>query len=135
MIDEEFTPKDSPPVAADEGFPWASLALYVMGILTGVLLFAAFSLLSGRGPFARIQPAADPAAIAALGVGADSDIRSAARDGTLDAIATLEARANTPPTPAATPTDVPKAAFAIRDANREGDPNAPVTIVEFSDFQ
>lgn len=133
MTDEEITPKDAPPVTTDEGFPWAGLALYAMGILTGVLLFAAFSLLSGRGPFARVQPAADPAAIAALGAG--SDVRAAARDGTLDAIATLEARANTPPTPAATPTDVPKTAFAIRDANREGSPDAPVTIVEFSDFQ
>jgi protein-disulfide isomerase len=133
LTEEDLTPTESPPKSTDEGFPWASLALYVMGILTGVLLFAAFSLLSGRGPFARVQSAADPLAIAALGTG--SDIRSQARDGTLDAIATLEARANTPPTPAATPTDVPLAAFAIRDANREGSPDAPVTIVEFSDFQ
>ena len=133
MSDEELTPTENPPQSADEGFPWASVALYAIGILTGVLLFAAFSLLSGRGPFARVQTAADPVAIAALGAG--SDIRAQARDGTLDAIATLEARANTPPTPAATPTDVPSTAFAIRDANREGNPDAPVTIVEFSDFQ
>jgi hypothetical protein len=133
LSDEEITPEESPPESVDEGFPWASVALYAIGVLTGVLLFAAFSLLSGRGPFARVQTAADPAAIAALGAG--SDMRAAARDGTLDAIATLEARANTPPTPAATPTDVPAVAFAIRDANREGSPDAPVTIIEFSDFQ
>jgi hypothetical protein len=122
-----------PPRPGEEGFPWASLALYAIGVLTGVLLFAAFSLLSGRGPFARVQPATDPAAIAALD--SSPDMRAAARDGTLDAIATLEARANTPPTPAATPTDVPADAFAIRDANREGSPDAPVLMVEFSDFQ
>jgi hypothetical protein len=133
LIDEEVTPKGSPPEPTDEGFPWASLALYVMGILTGVLLFAAFSLLSGRGPFARVESAAAPAAIAS--VGESGDIRAAARDGTLDAIATLEARANVPPTPAATPTDVPNTAFAIREANREGSPDAPVVMVEFSDFQ
>ena len=126
---DDVTPTGGLPEPADEGFPWASLALYAIGVLTGVLVFAAFSLLSGRGPFARVEPAA--VAVAA----SDPDMRAAARDGTLDAIATLEARANTPPTPAATPTDVPETAFAIRDANREGSPDAPVLMVEFSDFQ
>jgi hypothetical protein len=130
---EEENPRPSPPQPAGEGFPWASLALYATGVLTGVLLFAAFSLLSGRGPFARVQSTAASAAVAA--VASDPDMRAAARDGTLDAIATLEARANTPPTPAATPTDVPADAFAIREANRQGSPDAPVLMVEFSDFQ
>ena len=126
---DDVTPTGGPPEPADAGFPWASLALYAIGVLTGVLVFAAFSLLSGRGPFARVEPAA--VAVAA----SDPDMRAAARDGTLDAIATLEARANTPPTPAATPTDVPETAFTIRDANREGSPDAPVMMVEYSDFQ
>jgi protein-disulfide isomerase len=132
LTDEEVTPKESPPPPAEGGFAWASLALYVMGVLTGVLLFAIFSLASGRGPFARVDSiAAAPAAVTAEGV----DVRAAARDGTLDAIATLEARANIPPTPAATPTIVPNAAFAIRETSREGSPDAPVVMVEYSDFQ
>lgn len=130
---EDTNPIESPPESADDGFPWASVALYAIGVLTGLLLFAAFSLLSGRGPFARVQPAAEPVAIAA--VGSSAEMRQAARDGTLDAIATLEAQANIPPTPAATPTDVANSVFAIREANRQGNPDAPVLIVEYSDFQ
>jgi hypothetical protein len=133
-LDDELTrPGEQPvPDAKAGGFAWASLALYVMGVLTGVLLFAIFSLLSGRGPFARVDKvAAAPAAVTADGV----DMRAAAREGTLDAIATLEARANIPPTPAATPTDVPVTAFAVREANRLGNTDAPVVMVEYSDFQ
>jgi protein-disulfide isomerase len=132
-LTEDTNPIESPPESADDGFPWASVALYAIGVLTGLLLFAAFSLLSGRGPFARVQPAAEPVAIAA--VGSSAEMRQAARDGTLDAIATLEAQANIPPTPAATPTDVANSVFAIREANRQGNPDAPVLIVEYSDFQ
>jgi protein-disulfide isomerase len=64
-------------------------------------------------------------------------VRSAARDGTLDAIATLQAGGQ----PAAAeqqpqgPQVVASNAFAVRDANRQGNPDAKVTIYEFSDFQ
>jgi hypothetical protein len=122
-MDETSPDNVSPPEQPQEGggLPWASLALYALGVLTGILLVALFGLAGGRLP---IGPTA-----------ASGDMRVAARDGTLDAIATLEARANQPPTPAPTPTIVPGDAFTIREANAQGDPNAPVLLVEYSDFQ
>jgi hypothetical protein len=105
---------------------WGSLGFYVLGVVTGVLLFALITMLNSNG-------------IAGLGRNVASldapAIRSAARDGTLDAIATLQAQSAEPPTPAVTPTSVPKTAFTVRDANRLGSKDAPVMFVEFSDFQ
>ena len=61
------------------------------------------------------------------------DEYTTARDGTLDAIATLQAggpqQSQNPSAPTA------QKAFAAREANRAGDKNARVTIVEFGDFQ
>ncbi len=101
---------------------------FVLGILVGALAFLLFGILSKDPLLVRQlgQPSADVA-----------QIREAARAGTLDAIATLQAggsAANTP-TPAATPTQLPRDAIALRDANRLGRADAPVTIIEFSDFQ
>ncbi len=68
-------------------------------------------------------------------------VRQAARQGVLDAYAELGLGA---PTPAGSPVEVNAPAtrlqpqsvdLHIRAANRLGDPNAPVTIVEFSDFR
>jgi len=101
---------------------WIAPAWFLLGVLAGVVGFAAFA------TFNNARPKLDTAAL-----------REAARDGTLDAIATLQAGG--PGTGGSQPEsrnpDAPKAgkSFAVREANRAGDKNARVTIVEFSDFQ
>ena len=105
------------------------IVLFLLGILTGAMAFALFAILSK-----------DPLIVRQIGTQADevAQIREAARQGTLDGIATLQAGGGAQPvtpTPAVTPTPLPKDAFAVRDANRLGKADAPVTIVEYSDFQ
>jgi hypothetical protein len=105
------------------------IAMFVLGILIGAVAFALYAILSK-----------DPLIVRQLGPQAAdvAQIRQAAHDGTLDAIATLQAGGGAQPatpTPAATPTPLPKDAFALREANRLGKAGAPVTIVEYSDFQ
>jgi len=102
--------------------PWVAPAWFLLGVLVGVVGFAAFA------TFNNTRPRLDATAM-----------REAARDGTLDAIATLQAggpstggpqpESQNPSTPTAQKT------FAVREANRVGNKNARVTIVEFSDFQ
>lgn len=99
---------------------WASLAWLLLGILLGVIAVVAYSRLIAT-------PAAAPLDAAA--------IRTAAREGTLDAIATLQAGGSPAESRVASTPVVVKTAFAARPANQVGNPNAAVTIVEFSDFQ
>ena len=96
---------------------WIAPAWFLLGVLVGVIGFAAFA------TFNSAQPRLDSTAM-----------REAARDGTLDAIATLQAGG---PQPESRNPDSPVAqkAFAVREANRVGVKSARVTIVEFSDFQ
>ena len=104
---------------------WIAPAWFLFGILVGVIGFAAYTTLAARSA---------PTTAGALDAVA---MRSAARDGTLDAIATLEARgaaAQQQQQPQG-PQVVADNTFTVRDANRQGDPNAKVTIYEFSDFQ
>jgi hypothetical protein len=106
---------------------WIAPAWFFFGIIIGVLGFAAYNALIARlGPTTAAASAFDAVAV-----------RSAARDGTLDAIATLQAGG-----PAAAAQQQPQGpqvvasnAFTVRDANRQGNPDAKVTIYEFSDFQ
>ena len=97
--------------------PWIAPAWFLLGVLVGVAGFAAFA------TFNSAQPRLDSVAM-----------REAARDGTLDAIATLQAGGPQPESRNADP-PVAQRAFAVREANRVGVKSARVTIVEFSDFQ
>jgi len=101
---------------------WIAPAWFLLGVLVGVVGFAVIATLSNAGP--KLDTAA---------------MREAARDGTLDAIATLQAGGPSTggPQPQSQNPDPPKASrsFTVREANRAGDKNARVTIVEFSDFQ
>jgi hypothetical protein len=105
------------------------IALFLLGVMTGALALALYGLITDH-----------PLIVRRLGSqGADvAQIREAARDGTLDAIATLQAGGGpqpATPTPAPTPTQLPKDAIAVREANRLGKPDAPVVVFEYSDFQ
>jgi len=96
---------------------WIAPVWFLSGIVVGVVGLAIFITLTTPRP--RLDAAT---------------LREAARDGTLDAIATVQAggplnesRNPDPPTTGKT--------FAGREANRVGNKSAKVTIVEFSDFQ
>jgi len=107
---------------------WIAPAWFFFGILIGVLGFAAYNALIAKStPATAAAPAFD--AVAA---------RNAARDGTLDAIATLQAggsQESAAQQQQQGPQTVAANAFTVREANRQGSPNAKVTIYEFSDFQ
>jgi protein-disulfide isomerase len=102
--------------------PWVAPAWFLLGVLVGVVGFAAFA------TFNNTRPRLDATAM-----------REAARDGTLNAIATLQAGGPSTggPQPESQNPSAPTAqkTFAVREANRVGNKNARVTIVEFSDFQ
>ena len=102
--------------------PWVAPAWFLLGVLVGVVGFAAFAMFNNTHP--RLDATA---------------MREAARDGTLDAIATMQAGGPSTggPQPESSNPNPPTTqnTFAVREANRAGDKNARVTIVEFSDFQ
>jgi protein-disulfide isomerase len=102
--------------------PWVAPAWFLLGVLVGVVGFAAFV------TFNNTRPRLDATAM-----------REAARDGTLEAIATLQAGGPSAggPQPESQNPSAPTAqkTFAVREANRVGNKNARVVIVEFSDFQ
>jgi hypothetical protein len=107
---------------------WIAPVWFLLGILVGVIGFAAYNALI-------VKPAASTAAAPALDAVA---VRAAARDGTLDAIATLQAggaAAQQQQQQQQGPQTVEANAFTVREANRQGSPDAKVTIYEFSDFQ
>jgi protein-disulfide isomerase len=106
---------------------WIAPAWFFFGILVGVLGFAAYNALVAK-------PAATVAAAPAFDAVA---VRSAARDGTLDAIATLQAGSGQPAAQQQQqgPQTAEPNAFTVREANRKGNSNAKVTVVEFADYQ
>jgi protein-disulfide isomerase len=97
-------------------------AWFLLGVLVGVVGITVFNGLTTK-------PGVDAAAV-----------QQASRNGVLEALATLQANSAAPvnaaPT-AAAPTLAPisQSSFTAREANRRGDKNASITIVEFSDFQ
>ncbi len=108
------------PAALLPARPWLAPAWFLLGVLVGILGFAAFARLTAAPPVAA------PDAVA---------IREAARDGTLDAIATVQAGGAPAESRATSTPVVVQTAFAARPANQTGNQAASVTIVEFSDFQ
>jgi hypothetical protein len=106
---------------------WIAPAWFFFGILVGIIGFAAYNALVVK------VPAAVPAQTESFDSNA---MRAAARDGVLEAIATLQAGG---PQPAAQqpqgPEVVEQNAFTVRAANQLGDPAAKVAVYEFSDFQ
>jgi len=107
---------------------WTAPTWFLLGLVIGIVSFAAFTTLTAR-------PSLDAATL-----------KEAVRDGSLEASATLQARspqqASSLPSasqnPASSAPNLPTTAqtsFVLREANRAGDKNAPVTIVEFGDFQ
>lgn len=119
--------KSSDPVAAVQPAArseWMSAAYFLLGVVVGVVSILVFTALTTR-------PALDAATV-----------QQASRTGALEALATLEASrpASAPasaaqPTPDAAETVTSMDSFSLRAANRKGAADAPITIVEFSDFQ
>ena len=117
----------SVPVALPRGMAWA--ARRAADWLWPIALVIAVTLLS----FIVARSSVDLAAI-----------REAARQGTLDALAEKSGQpsgiSNQPSVVSAQPTAIPSSSFipppsSLRAANRRGRADAPVTIVEFADFQ
>jgi hypothetical protein len=128
-VSETVEPKERRGLAG-----WIAPAWFLFGIIVGIAAFAAYNALV-------IKPAAPSVPVAAAqieSIDSTEAMRAAARDGTLDAIATMQAGGG-PQQPAAQepqgPQQVASNAFVVRESAREGDPNAKVTIYEFSDFQ
>ena len=102
---------------------WIAPAWFFFGIIVGIIGFAAYSALTAK-PTVASAPPIDAVAM-----------RGAARQGVLDAIATLNAPSNQPAQSNEQPAVVDPSKFTVRAANRTGNPDAKVTIIEFSDFQ
>lgn len=124
---QSFTPPAIPSPPAPEHKPaWRMFiapAWFFFGILIGLGLFAAYDQLTPK-PIT-------PPAVQSID---EATVRQAARDGLIQAIQTIQAssaQGNSSQGPSA----VDKNAFALRDANILGDKNAPVTVVEYADFQ
>ncbi len=108
---------------------WIAPAWFFFGIIVGIVGFAACN--------AFIMKSAAPATDAQVSSFDPAAMKDAAREGFVEALATLQAQqqqqqqAQQPPTPQA----VASNAFTVRPANRQGSPDAKVTVYEFSDFQ
>ena len=125
--EEEISPQPDELPAADEPAErrsrsgWIAPAWFFFGIIVGIVGFAAYNALIAKSPAAAVDAVA---------------MREAARDGVLEAIAQLQAGAGQPAAQEPQgPQVVASNAFTVRETNREGNPDAQVTIYEFSDFQ
>jgi hypothetical protein len=143
-LSEQFPPEAAPPeeeemveqstssTEADEPEErrgrsgWIAPAWFLFGIIVGIVGFAAYNALIVKSP---------TAALPAESLDPNAAMRAAARDGVLEAIATLQAGGQPAAQEPQGPQVVSNDAFTVRVANRQGDPGATVTIFEFSDFQ
>lgn len=107
----------SPPTESPPARRWLALAWFLLGVLVGIVAFAAYTQQTAPAPTDTVA------------------IRDAARAGTLDAIATLQAGGSPTESQATSTPVVVTTAFAARPANQIGSVDSKVTIVEFSDFQ
>ena len=115
---------DEQPAGPSRWAAWLSPAWFFFGIIVGIVGTVAFSTVSPKAPTAA-APVLDAAAM-----------RSAARDGVIEAIATLQAGSGQPSAAESQePTVVDPSQFTLRPANTINNPGAKVTIIEFSDFQ
>jgi hypothetical protein len=136
ILSEQFPPEAAPPEEeigppaaelSEAGEPaerrsrsgWIAPAWFLFGIIIGIVGFAAYNAVTVK-PTAAFDPTA---------------MRAMARDGLLEAIATLQAGGGQQQPAAQEPQAVAGNAFVVRAANRQGNPDAKVTIYEFSDFQ
>jgi protein-disulfide isomerase len=112
-----------PPVGRDRRPGWrvfVAPAWFLLGVLVGLVGFALYA-----------QYVATPAPAQTLD---EATVRRAAREGLIEAIQSLQSGAGQGQA-SQSPQTVSKDSFAVRAANRLGDPNAKVTIVEYADFQ
>lgn len=114
-------PQPIPQTSPNPASPWRALiapAWFLLGILVGLGIFAAYAQLTAKPPVQTLDAA---------------QVKQAAHDGLLTAIQELQARSSGNASPG--PQTVDKNAFAVRAANVLGNPDAKVSIVEFADFQ
>lgn len=99
---------------------WIAPAWFLFGVIVGAAAFAIYTAAT-----VKPTPVVDTTAM-----------RGAARDGVIEAIATLQAGSGQPAAqqPQA-PTVVDQSQFTVRAANQIASAGAKVTIIEFSDFQ
>ena len=118
---------ESLPEAPARGRPrWLAPAWLFFGVIVGIAGFAAYNafIVKPAAPVTQAE-SLDPAAV-----------RVAARQGVLEAIATLQAGNQQPAAQEPQgPQEVANNAFTVRETNRQGKADAAVTIYEFSDFQ
>lgn len=115
------------PTRASGAPRWVAPAWFFFGVVVGIVGFAVYNLLLARP--AVTTSAGSPAAID------DSAMRSAARQGVIEAIATLQAGGQPQAAESQEPAVVDPSQFAIRPANALGNDQAAITVIEFSDFQ
>jgi thioredoxin family protein len=117
VILARYTPIDDPAPQKDRSprvTQWIVLAAFLIGVVFGAFGFAAYSIFKSS---------------------TTADLREAARNGFMDAVATLNAGGSPTSADSSESTAPVTTSFNLRDANRLGDKNAKVTLIEFADFQ
>jgi hypothetical protein len=116
-------PETDEPVERRGRSGWIAPAWFFFGIIVGIVGFATYNAVVVK-----------PAALATAAQGdPNTAMKVAAREGFIEALATMQAAQQQPA--AQEPQAVASNAFTVRAANRQGNPDAKVTIYEFSDFQ